>query len=128
MIAEHRSILQTRVQNWKEVCALYMPGLPQALQDLELHNPMVLELPQIQVEDETLWLPSSLPSIQREAACLPGLALMEEKLHTAQCEDALEGICHILRLKSQMILFKNKNIWGQTYSTRSRSSARTEPH
>jgi len=43
----------------------------------------------------------------------------KEKLHTAQCYDLLEKICHLLRLKSRMVLFKNKNIRGQAAGTRS---------
>lgn len=117
-IAEHRGILRTRVRNWEEIRALYMPGLLQVRRDLEILTPVDLTLPRIQVEDAALWLPSSLPLIHREAACTPGLALMEEKLRTAQCEDALDGVRHILRLKSRMVLFKNKNIRGKTYSTR----------
>jgi len=45
----------------------------------------------------------------------------EEKLRIAQCYDALEKLRHILRVKTRMVHFKNKNIRGQAGGTRSRA-------
>lgn len=120
-VAEQRSMLRTRIRNWEQVRALYMPGLLQLRHDIERLNPDGSDDTRTQPENAKLWLPSSLPTAHRDAACIPGLALMEEKLRTAQCGDALESVRHVLRVKSRMVLFKNKNVRGQTYSTRSRS-------
>lgn len=38
-VAEHRSILRTRVRHWEHVQALYMPGLHQLCRDLEAAHP-----------------------------------------------------------------------------------------
>ena len=67
-----------------------------------------------------LWLPSSLPLIDRQRICTPGLAESEDKLRTAHCNDSLAGIRNTLRLKSRMVHFKNKNVRGQRGGTRSR--------
>ena len=70
-------------------------------------------------EDTPLSLPSSLPPDRISVVCYPGLPSIEEKLRTAQCYDALEGLRHILRLKTRMVNFKNKNSRGQREGLRS---------
>jgi hypothetical protein len=72
-------------------------------------------------EDIQLWLPSTIPAVHRGLVCIPGLAEAEEKLRTAQCHDALDTIRHVLKLKTRMVQFKNKNIRGQRQGTRSRA-------
>ncbi|KAG6904853.1 hypothetical protein DXG01_006715 [Tephrocybe rancida] len=46
---------------------------------------------------------------------------MEDKLQVAQLHDALEGIQHVLLVKTRMIQFENANIQGQKSSTRSQT-------
>jgi len=65
-----------------------------------------------------LWLPSSISHERRQVACGVNVVEFEEKLRTAQCYDLLEKIRHVLRVKSRMVLFKNKNIRGQAAGTR----------
>lgn len=101
-------MLRTRIRNWEQIRALYMPGLPQFLHDLEALNPKGSDNSRPRPEDAKLWLPSSLPAERRDAACIAGLASTEEKLRTAQCGDALEGVRHVLRIKSRMVLSRNK--------------------
>jgi len=72
-------------------------------------------------EDTDLWLPSRVATDARAVVCQEGLAEMEDKLRTAQCEDALEAVRHILKIKTRMIAFKNRNIRGQRQGTRSRA-------
>ena len=72
-------------------------------------------------EHYDLWLPSSLSPSVRTSICSPRLITIEERLRTAQCSDALENLRHVLRVKSRMVLFKNKNVRGQREGTRSRS-------
>lgn len=74
-----------------------------------------------QPEDIDLWLPSTLSPVSRSTTCPPSLCEIEEKLRTAQCNDALESIRHILRVKSRMVLFKHKQVRGQREGTRSRA-------
>ena len=70
-------------------------------------------------ENWKLWLLLDISSSKRPGVCIPNLTEIEEKLRTAQCYDALEGIRHVLHVKSRMIIFKNKNIRGQYSGTRS---------
>ncbi|PPQ85803.1 hypothetical protein CVT26_004590 [Gymnopilus dilepis] len=72
-------------------------------------------------KDTTIWLPSRIPEPHRARVCVPNLPLIEEKLRAAQCSDSLESLRRILRIKSRMIQFKNKNICGQRDGTRSRA-------
>lgn len=46
---------------------------------------------------------------------------MEARLRNAQCLDALANLRCTLCLKTRMIQFKNKNVWGQREGTRSRA-------
>ncbi|KAF8069293.1 hypothetical protein FPV67DRAFT_1415377 [Lyophyllum atratum] len=107
-------------QNWELLRAVYMPGLLQFL-----HDQARLGLPPADSnehpEQADLWLPSQLPQDRRENVCIAGLPAMEAKLRVTQCYDALEGIRHVLRLKTRMVQFRNANIRGQRASTRSRT-------
>lgn len=96
-----------------------MPGLLQHLLNCERIDPGSTADSE-KAEDIRLWLPSSLTKADHERICVPGLAAAEEKLQTAQCHDSLANIRDTLRLKLQMIQFKNKNIRGQRQGTRSR--------
>jgi hypothetical protein len=72
-------------------------------------------------EHVDLWLPSSLSPMSCVSVSSARLITIEEKLRTTQCGDALESLRHILRVKSRMVLFKNKNVRGQRDGMRSRS-------
>ncbi|KAG6826456.1 hypothetical protein H0H92_015744 [Tricholoma furcatifolium] len=119
-IAEQRNGLRVKLKNWEHLRAIYMPGLLQFLEDQQKHADLTLESDS-QPEECELWLPSQLPPQCRDAVCVTGLAGTEDKLRTAQCYDALEGLRHVLRLKTRMVQFKNANIRGQRSTTRSRA-------
>jgi len=72
-------------------------------------------------EEHDLWLPSKIPTADRSAICQEGLADIEERLRVAQCQDVLEGVRNLLKIKTRMIAFKNRNIRGQREGTRSRA-------
>ena len=72
-------------------------------------------------EEHDLWFPSRIPTADCPAVCQDGLADIEERLRTAQCQDALEGVRNILKIKTRMIAFKNRNIRGQRQGTHSRA-------
>ncbi|KDR66325.1 hypothetical protein GALMADRAFT_1156932 [Galerina marginata CBS 339.88] len=119
-VAEERAILWKKIEPWRHLQTVYMPGLIQYHHDREHLEPgstMDSENP----EEVSLWLPSALPAAVRELVCTTGLSSAEEKLRTAQCYDSLIGIRDTLRLKTRMVHFKNKNIRGQKHNTRSRS-------
>ena len=105
-----------------------MPGLQRLQMEQERTNSRTLRAEHFQPppasnhpEHVDLWLPSSLSPTSRVSVSSARLIDVEEKLRTAQCSDALENLRHILRVKSRMVLFKNKNVRGQRDGTRSRS-------
>lgn len=72
-------------------------------------------------EDAVLWLPSRIPVYARRRVCREGLPKIEERLRDVQLTDSLETIRHILRVKTRMVSFKNKNYRGQKEGTCSRT-------
>ena len=118
-ITEQQNVLRTKLHYWKKIQPIYMPGL------LGLKAQLVAGLntskDNHQPEHAPLWLPSSLSPEMRRIACGANVAAYEEKLWTAQCHDLLEKTRHVLRIKTHMVQFKNKNICGQAAGTRSRT-------
>ena len=126
-LTEQRNQLRSRIRTWEQVAAIYMPGLLQYRANL-LPNARdgdgsppadaVVLVPQ-HPEDARLWFPSQLPDAVRSLVCVEKLPEIEAKLRTAQCFDALDSLPHILKIKTRLIKFKNKNIRGQCEGTRS---------
>ncbi|KAJ3484293.1 hypothetical protein NLJ89_g11993 [Agrocybe chaxingu] len=120
-LTEQRNLLRARLRNYEQLAYMYMLGLLQYQINLQRRNtspptllpaasqPLV-EPSSDKPEDSILWLPSSIPAQMREKVCQLGLPEMEDKLREAQCQDALESVRHILKIKTRMILFKNRNI------------------
>ena len=119
-LRDQRKILKDKIQHWEAVRAIYAPGLLQIQTDLG-RNPTAIWNANPNPEDVELWLPSSIPSNLRRAACVEGLPEMELQLRTAQCSSSLEGLRQALRVKTRMVYFKNKNVRGQREGTRSRA-------
>ncbi|KDR72076.1 hypothetical protein GALMADRAFT_74300 [Galerina marginata CBS 339.88] len=119
-LADQRNQLTVRIRAWERLQAIYMPGLLQYRTDLIARVPTAADDSEYP-EDSKLWLPFNIPVEYRASVCIAGLPNAEEKLRTAQCYDALENVRHILKIKSRMVHFKNKNVRGQRDGTRSRS-------
>jgi hypothetical protein len=127
-LTELRNVLRAKIKHWEQIRGVYMPGLQQLQMEQERTNAKTLRAGHFQPppasnhpEHVDLWLPSSLSPTSRVSVSSARLIAIEEKLRTAQCSDALESLRHILRVKSRMVLFKNKNVRGQRDGTRSRS-------
>ncbi|KDR65173.1 hypothetical protein GALMADRAFT_82182, partial [Galerina marginata CBS 339.88] len=104
-LAEQRAILYQKIQSWRKVQAIYMPGLLQYLENEEKTKPGST-LDGTKAEEQYLWLPSGFPSSVHDKICISNLAISEDKLRTAQCHDSLSGLRDVLLLKSRMVLFK----------------------
>ncbi|KAE9382477.1 hypothetical protein BT96DRAFT_802391, partial [Gymnopus androsaceus JB14] len=87
-----------------------MPDLVQFPTDLEEE---LLFDAEGQPETKKLWLPSSIPADKRKAICCDEVDVIEEQLHRARAYNALDSVWHMLRVKTKMVQFKNKNIRGQ---------------
>ena len=116
-------MLRTRLRAWEQLLPIYMPGLLQYETDLASGNSPASTSPNQSPhpEDGVVWLPSRIAAKDRARVCWPGLAQMEERLRSGQCRDALESVCQVLRLKSRMVEFKNKQVRGQREGLRSRA-------
>ncbi|KDR81126.1 hypothetical protein GALMADRAFT_61075 [Galerina marginata CBS 339.88] len=101
---------------------IYLPGLLQYRTDLARKATSSQNVPKSEYpEDADLWLPSCLPADVRDSICLGNLSKIEERLRDAQCMDSLHKVRQVLKVKTRMIDFKNKNIRGQRDGTRSRT-------
>jgi hypothetical protein len=88
-LAEQRHALRTQIRTWEQIRAVYMPGLLQyRLDAAALSSNDASAHP----EDDELWLPSKIPADRRGAVCVSNLPALEDKLHTVQCQDSLEGL------------------------------------
>ena len=120
-LTEQRNLLHSRIRSWEQLASVYMPGLLQYQANLAACQSPVAPSVSGHAEDMDLWLPSHVAADEQAVVCQKGLDEMEDKLWTAQCEDALEAVRHILKIKTRMIAFKNRNIRGQKQGTRSRA-------
>ncbi|KAF8156253.1 hypothetical protein BJ912DRAFT_1070632 [Pholiota molesta] len=111
-----RNALISRIRAWEQLLPIYVPGLLQYHSD---YPPS--ERRSSNPEDAAIWLPSRLPEPHRSRICVTGLPAIEERIRDAQLPDSLENVKRILKIKSRMIAFKNKNIRGQRDGTRSRA-------
>ncbi|KAJ3503439.1 hypothetical protein NLJ89_g8431 [Agrocybe chaxingu] len=118
-LTEQRNQLTARIRTWEVLLPIYLPGILQHQADLRAANSSLKEAEY--PEDQELWLPSRLPADVRRRICVEGLPRIEEKLRTAQCHDALNAIRRVLKIKSRLVKFKNKNVRGQREGTRSRA-------
>lgn len=73
------------------------------------------------VEDECLWLPSTLPESVREVICRNDIARIEAELHKGQCRDALDKLRRQLHTKSHFVKHRNLDLRGQRANTRAAS-------
>ncbi|PPQ77173.1 hypothetical protein CVT26_008093 [Gymnopilus dilepis] len=119
-LTEERNNFRVRRKAWEKLLPIYMPGILQYKADFAKEDPQT-SVSSNKAEDVTIWLPSLIPQSRRPHICYDGLAEVEERLREAQCTDSLRKLRRILRVKSRMIHFKNKNVRGQREGTRSRS-------
>ncbi|KAG1901791.1 uncharacterized protein F5891DRAFT_1187266 [Suillus fuscotomentosus] len=69
------------------------------------------------IEDEHLWLPSTLPESDREEICRNDIARIEAKLRKGQCRDALDKLRKQLHTKSHFVKHRNLDLRGQQANT-----------
>lgn len=120
LLKDQRNSLLEQLQAWEALLAVYAPGLLEYKASLRSESPATSSASE-KVEDVVVWLPSRIPASQRSSVWIKDLPATEAKLRTAQCTDALDSLRRILRIKSRMIQFKNKNLRGQRSGTRSRA-------
>ncbi|KAE9403518.1 hypothetical protein BT96DRAFT_1080167 [Gymnopus androsaceus JB14] len=98
-IVEHQNILKRAFRGFKKLRSVYMPRLVQYLTDLDKDLSLGKD---DQPENTKLWLPSLIP--------------VDMRRNMARAYNALDSVRHMLRVKTKMIQFKNKNVRGQRMS------------
>jgi hypothetical protein len=119
-LVERRTMLLKRVQRFREIQLLYMPGLDaQHLAHLE-RSALPHNTTSVHVEDIKLFMPSELPAESRRRFCTPDLVNIEDRLRYAEAHDSLDRLRHHLRTRTFTNTFKTKNVTGQKHNTRAR--------
>ncbi|TDL13533.1 hypothetical protein BD410DRAFT_735251, partial [Rickenella mellea] len=128
-LQDRRNGLKRRIDNWKSIQALYMPGIAER-RDPRMNNPDDDDLDNDDVEPEkveqvesvTLWLPSQVPRM-RDVGCISGLHDMEFRFREAQAEVSLRNLRRQLRMYERLLNYKTIQVSGpgQKANTRARA-------
>ena len=119
-LTERRTILLRRVQRFRELQQVYMPGLDAPLLTQLERAALPHNSTSIHVEDTILFMPSELSAATRRRVCSPGLGDIEDQIRFAEAHDALDHLRHHLRNRTFTNKFKIQNVTGQKGNTRAR--------
>lgn len=89
------------------------------------HNPTPEDHETRLPEKIELYMPSSIPAVDRTEYCDAGLVDMEAELRYAAALDALSDLRRQLQLRSYLYRLKRKNVTGQNPNTRAQSMINT---
>ncbi|KAK7045182.1 CxC2 domain-containing protein [Favolaschia claudopus] len=122
-IQEWRHALHVKINKFRGLQRIYMPGAAAALEEYEASRDP--DAPPPNAEAVKLFMPSDMARRRNPPdplhGCIPGLPEMETKLRVAQCENSLASLRARLHAKRHLISFRNANITGQVPSTRART-------
>jgi hypothetical protein len=119
-----RATLCDRIETWRSIQTLYMPGVTQMRQiNSTRTDAMPTEQDTEMPETIPLWLPSALPSGLRESGCVDGLVEKERRLRLAEADDALVALRWQLRITTGVFNYKKTHVsgTGQKSNTRART-------
>ncbi|TDL14821.1 hypothetical protein BD410DRAFT_845699 [Rickenella mellea] len=117
-IQQKRNALRHRIDVWRKIQSIYMPGVSASLQD---RNPSLDEHSEpSNSELSELVLPSNLAVSVHAALTLPGLAAKEICLRLAQADDCIHQLRRHLRIRATLWRYKVFNATGQKANTRTR--------
>ncbi|KAG1907619.1 uncharacterized protein F5891DRAFT_1124520 [Suillus fuscotomentosus] len=112
---QHRITLQQQLAHFRIIQRVYMVGIEGWIEDQDMNSSE-------EVEDESLWLPSTLPPSNRDLLCTNNIAHIEAELHKGQCRDSLDKLRRQLHTKSHFVKHRNLDLRGQQANTRTNSS------
>lgn len=114
---ERRVIIRKKIQHFRELQVIYMPGLRCVLK-----TPSILDdSPDALAESVRLYLPSEMSIGERSRACASGICEVEARIRHADASEALEDLRRCLRTRTYLNKWRVKNISGQRKSTRARA-------
>ena len=117
-LTERRTILLKRVQRFRELQQVYMPGLDAPLLTQLERAALPRNSTSIHVEDSILFMPSELSAATCRRVCSPGLGDIEDRIRFAEAHDALDHLRHHLHNRTFTNKFKIQNVTGQKGNTR----------
>ncbi|KAJ6482785.1 hypothetical protein C8R45DRAFT_1100033 [Mycena sanguinolenta] len=110
------TLLLGKICKLHDIQGQYMPGL---LQWVVRQYPPLLPRNSAKPETIKIFLPSSVPTANREAVCAPGLVAQEDRLCKAQAEDTLCDLRRGLRTQIFAHKLKRQHLSGQGMYTKS---------
>jgi hypothetical protein len=117
-LQEKRTSLLKRIQRFREIQLMYMPGLQAHLDRTD--SPTSAN-DTSRPELMAVHLPSFFPAQVREPLCLTGVPQIEDRLRFAHAFDALEDLHRQLQTRMLAIKFKTSSIRSQRAFTRSQT-------
>ena len=120
-LTEQRNLLRSRLHGWEWLVPIYMPRVLQYHINGGTSTLTSSSSASGHPEDADIWLPSRIPAPYRDTVCMSGLPDIEVRLREAQAYDTLDKVRNMLKVKSRMVEFKNRNARGQREGLKSRS-------
>lgn len=124
VLEDRRATLFERIESWRSIQVLYMPGIAQLRQT---HGTRTDAMPDAQdidrPEEVPLFLPSGMPPALWETGCVPGVIDKEKRLRLAEANDALTAMRRQLRIMTGVFNYKKTHVSGagQRANTRART-------
>ena len=116
MFLERRGALLHQIKKWRELQAVYMPGVL----DASASDPESSRW--AKAESIKLWLPSQLESAdERTSICMPGLINSEKDLRFGQLQDSLDGLRKARRVRRGLVMFHKVQLAGEGQKTQTKS-------
>ncbi|KLO04000.1 hypothetical protein SCHPADRAFT_948091 [Schizopora paradoxa] len=133
---DKESELRRKIVMWrKQLQTVYMPGLKSAETNSgegggegDDESDSGADVDDIEVWDMDLRLPSSLPALERNDACVPGLVEKERRLRLAQLDDALEELKRGLRTIRNLKLHRTAHTAGAGVAANTRMQSLIAKH
>jgi hypothetical protein len=120
-LLERANSLRRRIEAWRAVQVLYIPGVQVLL--AHLAQSAAASSREEQVPEMRLFLPSAL---RRRVPCHDKLMHYEWRLRFAQAEDALDDLRHGLRLRTHLYHKKDREARGVAENTRAAANIRRQ--
>ena len=120
-LIERRTTILKRIQRFREIQRLYMPGFdPRDYTNADHDDTSSSAAQSTNAENIKLYMPFELNPSDRRKFCPNGLASIEDRIRFAEASDSLEDLRHHLRTRSFANKFKIANVTGQIKNTRAR--------
>ncbi|KAI0054664.1 hypothetical protein BV25DRAFT_1816736 [Artomyces pyxidatus] len=124
-----RNTLQHRIQKWRAIQQIYMPGCASVVPPEALAGASALSSTGsrsgdvFKPEAAKLYLPSGLPDGLRSSGCTAGLVDKEARLREADADDALHQIRRQLRVRLAFVHHKKIHVDGPGQHAQTRAHA-----